>query len=302
MTVRTILDTDIGTDVDDCLAVAFMVGSPEFQLEGVTTVYGDVALRGAMVRKLFKLRGIDDVPIRLGAGRPLLGLRDVYWEGHEGKGLVEAGKEEPFDDEHAVDFIVRTVMANLGEIHLLAIGPLTNLALAMLKEPRLASNLAHLTIMGGVVRDTDRLDLPIAEHNIVCDPEAAHVVLSSGAPMTLVPLDVTTKCSIKARDVEELRGRGTRFHDAVAEQVERYPRFARQGYTWLHDPLAAAVIVEPSLAEFSPCHVAVETGGRLTTAMTVVNKPSEKFPENARIALKVDSSRAERFILERMLC
>ncbi len=301
MTVRTILDTDIGTDVDDCLALAFMVGSPEFRFEGVTTVYGEVALRGAMVRKLFTLRGVKDVPIRLGTRLPLPGLRDVYWEGHEGKGLVGSGYEEKFDEEHAVDFIIRTVMANPGEIHLLAIGPLTNIALAMVKDPRLASNLAHLTIMGGVVRDTDRLDLPIAEHNIKCDPEAAHILLSAGAPMTLVPLDVTTKCAIKKDDVEQLRGRGTPFHDAVAEQVERYPRFAKQGHTWMHDPLAAAVIVESGLVEFTPCHVAVETSGRLTSAMTVVHAPSENHPENARIALKVDSARAERFIVERMM-
>jgi purine nucleosidase len=301
MTVRTILDTDIGTDVDDCLALALMVGSPEFKLEGVTTVYGDVALRAAMVRKLFALRGINDVPIRLGARLPLLGLRDVYWEGHEGKGLVDSGDEEPFAEEHAVDFIVRTVMEHSGEIHLLAIGPLTNVALAMVKEPRLASNLAHLTIMGGVVRDTDRLDLPIAEHNIKCDPEAAHIVFSAGAPMTLVPLDVTTKCAIKKEDVEQIRRRGTPFHEAIAEQVERYPPFARQGHTWLHDPLAAAVIVEPNLVECSPCHVAVETTGRLTSAMTVVNAPSNAYPKNARIALMVDIDRAERFIVDRIL-
>lgn len=301
MVIRTILDTDIGTDVDDCLALAFMLGSPEFQFEGITSVYGDVELRARMVRKLLALRGVERVPIRLGARQPLLGLRDVYWEGHEGQGLVDDAEGEPFSAEHAVDFIVRTVMEHPGEIHLLAIGPLTNVALAMLKEPRLAGALAHLTIMGGVVRDYDSLDLPIGEHNIVCDPEAAHVVLSSGAPMTLVPLDVTTKCRITREDVARLRAVGDPFHDAVADQVERYPRFARQGHTWLHDPLAAAVVVNPGLVEFVPGNVAVETQGRLTTSMTVMRAPADARPETAKVALRVDATRAERFILDRLL-
>lgn len=301
MTIRTILDTDIGTDVDDCLALALILGSDEFALEGVTCVYGDVVLRAAIVRKLLALRGISDVPIRLGARQPLLGLREIFWAGHEGQGLVEEDDGAPFDDEHAADFIIRTVIANPRQIHLLAIGPLTNVALAMLKEPRLASELAHLTIMGGVVRGQDRLDLPIVEHNIACDPEAAHIVCSAGAPTTLVPLDVTLKCKIRQTDVNELRARSTPFHDAVAGQVEQYPWFANQGHTFLHDPLAAAVIVDPSLVDLVPCHVAVETGGRLTTAMTVVQSPNEHHPENARIALKVDAARAERFIIERML-
>src|SRR5262245_12998238 len=91
--IRTILDTDIGTDVDDCLAIALILGSPEFALEGVTCVYGDIELRGRMVRKLLSLRGGPDVPVRLGTRQPLLGLRDIHWVGHEGKGLLDEGDE-----------------------------------------------------------------------------------------------------------------------------------------------------------------------------------------------------------------
>jgi purine nucleosidase len=300
--IRTILDTDIGTDVDDCLALALILGSPELALEGITCVYGDVELRGRMVRKLLALRGRTDIPLRLGARPPLLGLRNVYWGGHEGQGLLaEADAEEAFSTEHAVDFIVRTVMENPGEIHLLAIGPLTNVALAMLKEPRLATSLRHLTIMGGVLRGPDSLDLWVVEHNVVCDPEAAHVVLSSGAPMTLVPLDVTTRCNIRRDGVERLRAVGDPFHDAVAEQVDRYPRFAERGSTYLHDPLAAAVVVEPGLVEMVPLNVAVELHGRLTSGMTVMRVPAEGLPATASVALKVDTARAEEFIVERLV-
>jgi purine nucleosidase len=299
--LRTILDTDIGTDVDDCLALGLILGSPEFALEGVTCVYGDVELRARMVRKLLALRGCPETPIRLGTGRPLLGLKPIHWGGHEGQGLLDEGDTAAFSTEHAVDYIVRTVMDSPGQIHLLAIGPLTNVALAMLKEPRLATNLAHLTIMGGVLRGPDTLGLPIAEHNIACDPEAAHIVLSSGVPATLVPLDVTTRCSIRRDGVARLRAVGDPFHDAVAEQVERYPRFAANGSTFLHDPLAATVAIEPGLVRTTPLHVAVETQGRLTTGATVMRAPTEGLPATAEVALTVDAPRAEAFILDRLL-
>jgi purine nucleosidase len=300
--IRAILDTDIGTDVDDCLALALILGSPEFALEGVTCVYGDTELRGRMVRKLLALRGRDDVPIRLGARPPLLGLREIHWVGHEGKGLLDAEDHVVgFSPEHAADFIVRTVMDKPDQIHLLAIGPLTNVALAMAKEPRLAAHLAHLTIMGGALRGPDSLGLAVAEHNIVCDPEAAQIVLSSGAAMSLVPLDVTTRCSIRPDHVARLRAVGDPFHDAVADQVERYPWFVKKGSTFLHDPLAAAIVIEPGLVETVPLHVAVETQGRLTSGMTVMRAPAEHLPATAAVALKVDSARAEEFIVGRLV-
>ena len=208
MATRLVLDTDIGTDVDDCLALAVVLGSPELSLEGVTCVYGNVLLRTRMVRKLLRLAGRDDVPVMAGAGLPLLRRRPVYWAGHEGDGLLAPSDEALAPaPEHAVDFLVRTVMENPGQIHLLAIGPLTNVALAFGREPRLPQYLAQLTVMGGAIRGPDSLGLPYAEHNIVCDPDAAHVVLTAGAPTTLVPLDVTTRVTIREEGVAHPRRR-----------------------------------------------------------------------------------------------
>jgi len=301
MTTRLILDTDFGTDVDDCLALAFILGSPELQLEGVTCVYGDVLLRARMVLKLLRLAGRHDVPVMTGAWQTLLGLRSIYWPGHEGVGLLnpddEALAPEP---EHGVDYIIRMVMDNPGEIHLLAIGPLTNVALAFRREPRLAQYLGHLTIMGGAVRGPDRLELPYAEHNIVCDPEAAHVVLSAGAPVTLVPLDVTTRVEIRPDDVTRIRATGTPFHEAVARQVELYPRFAETCRTFAHDPLAAAVVVRPGLVDLMQLRVEVETQGRLAAGMTLAKMPTTDGQATARVALNVDTAEAERFIVERL--
>lgn len=234
---RLLLDTDIGTDVDDCLALALILKSPEIQLEGVTCVYGDVALRTRMVRKMLQLAGREDIPVCMGCRKPLLGIRPVYWAGHEGRGMLEAGDESLApSQEHAADFIIRTVMANPGEIHLLAIGPLTNVALACLREPRLVENLAGLTVMAGAIRGRGAFDLPYAEHNVRSDPEAAHIVFASGARVRMVPLDVTMRVAIRRDGVERIRQGGTPLHELVARQVELYPHFAEHGFTYLHDP------------------------------------------------------------------
>ena len=301
MPTRLILDTDIGTDVDDCLALAVILGSPELQLEGVTCVYGDVDLRARMVLKLLKLAGREKVPVMTGSSETLLGLRDIFWPGHEGKGLLDDGDDALTPaPEHAVDYLVRMVMEHPGEIHLLAVGPLTNVALALRREPRLAQNLAHLTIMGGAVRGPDSLHLKVAEHNFLCDPEAAQVVMSAGAPTTLVPLDVTTRTEVRTDDLERIRGDGSVFHAAVADQIARYPRFAETGATFLHDPLAAAIIVQPELVSMTSAHVEVETDGRLTAGMTVTLAPTVSLPANAAVALGVDTAAAETFIVDRI--
>ena len=300
MAIRTILDTDIGTDVDDCIALAFLLGSPEIALEGVTCVYGDVELRSRMVRKLLMLAGRTEVPVHLGVAPPLLGLREVYWPGHEGVGLLEEGEDlPPLAAEHAVDYIVRTVMAHPGEIHLLAIGPLTNVALAFRREPRLAKSLGHLTIMGGVVRDPHRLGLPYVEHNLKCDPEAAHVVFSAGAPITLVPLDVTTRVMVRAGDLAAIRAAGTPFHEAVATQIQLYPRIVERGETALHDPLAAAVMIRPDLVTMIPARVEIETGGRLTAGMSLLKPPAPDAPP-VQVAIDVAVEAAEAFVRKRL--
>ena len=298
---RIILDTDIGADVDDCLALALILASPELELLAVTTVYGDVALRGRMALKLLRLRGAAGVPVALGAARPLLGRPPVYWAGHEGEGLLE-----PDDaalrpaDEHAVDLIVRTVMTRPGEVTLVAIGPLTNVALAFSREPRLAANLAGLTLMGGVVGGTHALELPWVEHNFRCDPEAAHIVLSAGAAPTIVPLDVTTQVRIRPDDVARIGAAGDPFHAAVADQVTRYPRYARRGWTNLHDPLAVATVIDPTLVRCEPVRAVVETVGEHTAGALLAAAPTPDAPATARIALAVDAARAERFIIDRL--
>jgi purine nucleosidase len=301
MTKRVILDTDMGTDPDDALALALILASPELKLEGITCVYADAPLRARITTKLLQLRGVSDIPVRAGASKTLTGLRPAYLAGYEGDGLLEEGdKDISIHPEYGPDFIVRTVMDNPGQIHLIAVAPLTNIALALLREPRLAQNIAHLTIMGGAVRGLHNLDLNYAEHNIAADAEASHIVLSSGVPMTLVPLDVTTKVFIWRKDADRIRSGGTPYHEALARQVELFPWVRDYGASHLHDPLAVATLFQPDLVKLQALHVDVETSGRHTTGATLFRSPGENAPANVQVALEVDGERASEFILDRI--
>ena len=299
--MKIIFDTDIGTDVDDLVALALLLNSPEIELAGVTCVYGDVLMRARMALKLLRMRGRGDVPVTMGAAAPLLGDRPIYWGAHEGRGFLEAEDEalQPAS-EFAVNFIVRSVMDNPGQIHLLCIGPLTNAALAFRQEPRLAQNLAGLTIMGGAFQRSADVYTDYGEYNIVSDPEAAHIVFSSGAPITLIPLDVTTQVRVTSVGSARIREAGTRFHQAVADQIDVYSYFAERGWTYMHDPLAMAALIRPELVSLTPLHVDVETGGRFAAGVTFMRSPDADWPENARVALEVDVKGFEEFLIERL--
>ena len=246
--MKVILDTDIGTDVDDSLALALILSSPEIELLGISCVYGDVLLRSQIAIKYLALAGRADIPVYCGASNPLLNIGDIYWGGHEGKEILtnEDNELKP-QSQFAVDYLIETVLNHPNEIHIIAIGPLTNIAMALQKAPEFAEHVAHLTIMGGVLRDYSNLDLPIAEHNIKCDPEAAHIVLSSKSPITLVPLNITVQTLLDKNSVQRIRAGGSVLHHTVARELETYPRFQQYGQTSPHDPLAVATLIQPQI-------------------------------------------------------
>lgn len=301
---RVIFDTDIGTDVDDILALAVLLGSDDVIIEGITTVYGDVELRSRMVSRLLDLRGIDSIPVYAGIRNPLLNLDPIFWAGHEGRGLLEDEAEVApprSTDQHGVDFIVETVMRHPGEITLLAVGPLTNIAVALIREPALAPSLKRLVIMGG------RIGIPfgtagVSEHNIKCDPESAHVVLSSGAPIELVPLDVTLQAIIRQDGLKRLQDQKSPYHLALANQLALYPGFVeRGGETFLHDPLAALAIVRPDLQRWIELPVAVSLHDLATRGMTYVSKGTDALPRpTISVANDLDIPECEEEILVRM--
>lgn len=295
MPLDVILDTDIATDVDDSLALALVLASPELRLRGITCAYGDTDLRARYAAKLLALAGRGDVPVMAGTRQPLLSRRPVYWEGHEGSALLAPGERVDYSREDAVDALIRIANAQPGAVHLLAIAPLTNVALALIRQPHLP--LAGITLMGGVLRGPGRLDLPIAEHNISCDPEAAHVVFSSGLPVRMVPLDLTTQVRVTPEGVAQIRAGGTPFQQAIAAQIEAYPRYQRQGYANLHDPLAVASLIDPSFLRCQRARVAVELAGEHTTSATLAQADDAGTVE---VGVAVDSPRFERFFVERL--
>jgi purine nucleosidase len=300
-THRVIFDTDIGTDVDDILALGVLLGSPEVQLEAVTTVYGDVDLRARMVQRVLQLRGRDDVPVHTGIREPLLGLDPVYWPGHEGVGLLEEATDLPgTDPTHAVDTLVERVLASPGEITLLAVGPLTNVAAALVRAPELATALKRLVIMGGKVQLEAHPWAP-AEHNIKCDPEAAHIVFRSGAPIELVPLDVTLRTVIRAEGVAALEAVGTPYHAALADQVRRLPAYTERGQrTYLHDPLAALAVIQPDLLGWTPLHLEVAREAGPLRGATIGGRPDARHPVTAQTALDLDVAACEKAIASRL--
>jgi purine nucleosidase len=302
MALSVILDTDIGGDVDDLLALAVLLASPEIKLRAVTCVYGDVRTRARIALKALSLRGRSEIAVAPGAEHALNAERPLLCGKDDGaRWLTSTEAELRVSDIHGSDVIVETVMADPGEIQLAAIGALTNLALALLKEPRVAENVAGITIMGGVVGGAGQLDLPWVDYNFACDPEAAKIVLASGAPVRLVPLDVTMKVRIFPSDVNAIHSLGDPFHLALADQVERYPHFGLQGWTYLHDPLAVATMIREDLVTWKPVNVRVETGGEYSAGKLIAQAPSAELPENACIALAVDAQAAHDFILSRLL-
>jgi purine nucleosidase len=288
-TVPVVLDTDIGTDVDDIVALAVLLRSPAIDLRAVTTVYVNAALRAQMVRAVLALAGRSGIPVGPGVDLPLLQRDALFWEGWEGEGVLDrvAMAETPLP--HAVDLLIETVMAHPGEVTVLAIGPLTNIALAILREPRFAAAARRLVIMGGrFQRGFEELASPYAEHNIRCDPEAAQIVLASGAAITLVPLDVTLQVRIRREDLPRI-ATSDALGAVVADQLARYMTGKGRDWTYMHDPLAAAGLVRPSFLQTHPLQVGVETRGDLTRGQTVgVRAASTSGLSPADVALQVD--------------
>jgi purine nucleosidase len=266
--IPVILDTDIGTNVDDIVALAALLREDAIDLRAVTTVYANAALRARIVKAVLLRAGRVDVPVGCGVDWPLVVRGTTQWEGWEGEGILE-GTEEPAElPTYAVDLMTELVLADPGSVTIVAIGPLTNLALAMAREPRLISAVRHIVVMGGIVqRRPDQLADPYAERNIRHDPEAARLVLTSGAPITLVPLDVTTRLRVRRGGLAVPAGDG--LAALVGDQLDRYFNHVGRDWTYLHDALAAALPAHPQFVRTSRMYLDVETRGDLTRGQTV---------------------------------
>lgn len=272
---RLILDTDPG--LDDALALFLALASPEVQLEAITTVSGnvhvDLTTRNALT--LLELAGRSDIPVARGCDRPLLRQPVFADYVHGPNGLAGIELPEPRlqpVSQHAVDLIIERVMAAPREITLVPVGPLTNIALALRKEPRIAANVREVVIMGGALRVPGNVT-PEAEFNIYADPHAAHIVFHAGWPIRLVTLDVTNKTLLRREQVQALASNGSPVTMLIQQMVYNFlDTFGRpRGITafQMHDPLCLSAAFQPEMITWEPAYVDVELVGSHTLGETV---------------------------------
>lgn len=307
MTARILLDTDLamgapGSDIDDGFALALAVGDPGLSLELVTTVNGNTDVDTATRLTLDLLDRLDarGVPVARGATAPLLRASPRSPEDAEPvlpPGTDRSGRQVT----HAARHLVERVMAEPGELTLVAIGPLTNVALALALEPRLAGAVKEIVVMGGVyLGHTNVADMP-GEFNFWVDPEAAAMVLACGAPLRLVGLDVTRQVRMSTQDAARLRDQGGSFGSFAADCTDGWiahlartvPGDEREhGSCALHDPLAVAAVSRPDLLTWREAHVDVETAGERTRGVAVADLLTTDAPPapNCRIAVAVNAS------------
>lgn len=304
---RIILDTDPG--IDDALAILLALASPEIELAGLSVVHGNCTLAEAVANGLavLELGGGQQAPLFAGCDRPLLRPLTTAHDTHGQRGLGYARLPEAQlqpANEHAVDFIIRTVMAAPGEVTLVAVGPLTNVALALRKEPRLAGALRGIVIMGGALR-ADGNVTPRAEFNVYADPHAAQIVFSSGAPLVIMPWDITRLVRLHESEVNRLAQAGKPIGRFIADATRFYIEFHRRYFGYdgcaINDPAALALVFLPDLATYADVHVTVETCSPLTMGFTVADFMLQDGRQpNARAVVAFDTPRFLSLFVERM--
>ncbi len=294
---KIIIDTDPGQD--DALAILLALGSSELEVVGITAVAGNVplAMTEANARRICELAGRRDVKVFAGAERPLLRPLVTAEHVHGRTGLDGPDLPDPtmaLQSQHGVDFIVETLMTETpGTVTLCPLGPLTNIALALIREPRIADRIQEIVLMGGGYFEQGNIT-PSAEFNIYVDPHAADVVFRCGAPIVVMPLDVTHKALTTRARVEAFRNLGTAVGTAAAELLDFFERYDEQKYGTdggpLHDPCVIAYLLKPDLFSGRLVNVTVETMSELTLGATVVDwwHVTDR-PKNATVMREIDA-------------
>lgn len=275
-TRRIIIDTDPGAD--DAMAIMLALNSPEFKVEAITVVPGNVVAEQGLENalKLVSLAGRCDVPVAGGAKHPL--NQKLYTAGfwHGKNGLADVELPSPTckaDLRFGPDLIIELIHKYPHEITLIPVGPLTNIALAVSKDPSIAKLVKDIVIMGGSISGGNVN--AVAEANIANDPEAAQIVFNAGWMVTMVGSDVGERTLLKRKHLAELQSAHGPQSDLVAKIADFYlTRSEKSGYTGaaMYDPLAVAVVLDPTLVTLKDMHVDVETKGEFTRGETVANR------------------------------
>ena len=307
MPKKILIDTDPG--IDDSLAILLALASPELSLEGISVVHGNCSLEQATRNGLsvLELARATHIPLAKGCELPLVQPSLLAPETHGNTGLGYAKLPEPRikpTSQHGTDFLIERILSSPGEITLVAVGPLTNVALAIRKEPRIVGALKELVIMGGAIRYEGNTTA-LAEFNTFVDPHAAHIAYHAGIPTTLVPLDVTYQCVLLASDVERLLKIESPIPSFIKATTDFYMEYhdSYQGIKGcvINDPLALALTFAPELCDYQELPVDVDISGGVSTGKTFADFYNyDKKPANMKVALGVRPRDFIELFLERV--
>lgn len=309
MATKVILDVDTGTD--DAVALMTAALSPDIELIGATTVNGNTALEFTTENTLrvFDWIGMPEVPVFRGLDRPLIRPQPELGMASRIHGnlleLPPVSHGATLQSQHAVDWLIDTYLASDGDIVLCPVGPLTNIAMAIRKEPRILEAIPEIVMMAGAHHVGNRS--ASAEFNVWMDPEAARVVVNCGRPIRMVPLDATHRAVLSVEDAHRLRDLGTPAGQAAAQfvlqRIEGYdatqPVAHRPGAAPVHDALAVCAIIDPTIltTEFIP--VDVEVDAELSAGRTVCDfRAHGDRPPNVHFAVDADEPKFVRMLLE----
>ena len=282
---------------------------PEVSLQAITVTHGNTTVEKCTTNalKLVELLGMTDIPVAMGATEPLVKTLSIAEETHGDTGLGHAILPDPSTkiiSTNAANLIIELVNANPGEITILCIGPVTNLALALLKDPSLRKKIKNVVSMAGTFHYPGNAT-PSSEYNVFCDPESFDILLRSGIDLTIVPLDVTYKCLFTKSHIERLMGAREDLQKFIDHSTAFYMEFHAeyQGIEGcaINDPLAAAILVKPELVTFRDYYVDVELSGEFTTAkLSADHFIATGNPPNAKVAMEVDVEAFLDFFIERV--
>lgn len=285
--INILIDTDIGGDVDDALALALALNSPELNVVAITTVYLANEWRANVTRNMLKIFGREDIPVSTGAEKPLIGWWDANRIPNSSKDFgILNGEPLPC----ACDYIIE--MVNKYEhLTIAAIGPLTNVALAIAKAPYIIDKI-NIVMMGGYITRA------VPEWNIVCDPEAARILFESGVKISMTGLDVTNRCQFTREDIEYVKQAGNPRAELLGEMMDIFCE--KFGYLpILHDPLAIASLLWEDIITFQDKKILIETAGQFTRGLTIDSDKAEGSPASAAIDVKPEEFK--RRLLERII-
>lgn len=288
-----LIDTDIGNDIDDALALALALRSPEIELQGVTTVFGDTQKRALLAAHLLQTFGREDIPVAAGQQLPLQ-LR------HQPPSVPQAAIINPCATSPALssysgpELIIQTAMAHQGHLILLCLGPLTNVAIALTIEPRLFMAIRGIIMSGGTG------GIPFPDWNTRSDARAAQIVLAAGIPVTMLGWDVTTRCQLRESDIERLAYESspqTRLLNQLLAVWRRHRPRWQPRLPFLHDPLTVVALCSPELLQFEEMTARVFTHGLFKGFMVprLMNGPL------VQAATAVQAEKARKWIMRRLL-